>query len=203
MDTNVRSSGSAPYPISVFQCFSVLYFTLVYCAALWKACVLKMCCLNQVNWITGFLGKFSPCTVSISCLQSYEEERRIRTDLELRCQRLTLELADTKQHIQEGDYRRDNYPSIKRFVCVWLLTREKLFPFGFFLLTDHPICESDTKGWKPDWFHLCQSSQCCSGTIDYPKSTITYWGCDCKITRRVLPSAFTIGIYCLSSPAND
>ncbi|XP_056904386.1 progesterone-induced-blocking factor 1 isoform X1 [Takifugu flavidus] len=47
-------------------------------------------------------------------MDSYEEERRIRTDLELRCQRLTLELADTKQHIQEGDYRRDNYPSIKR-----------------------------------------------------------------------------------------
>uniref|UniRef100_G3P5S2 Progesterone immunomodulatory binding factor 1 n=1 Tax=Gasterosteus aculeatus aculeatus TaxID=481459 RepID=G3P5S2_GASAC len=37
-----------------------------------------------------------------------------RTELELRSQRLTLELADTKQQIQEGDYRRDNYPAIKR-----------------------------------------------------------------------------------------
>ncbi|KAG7279913.1 hypothetical protein CRUP_021546 [Coryphaenoides rupestris] len=45
---------------------------------------------------------------------SYEEERRLRTELELRCQRLTLELADTKQHIQDGDYRRENYPNIKR-----------------------------------------------------------------------------------------
>ncbi|KAG7279915.1 hypothetical protein CRUP_021548 [Coryphaenoides rupestris] len=43
--------------------------------------------------------------------QSYEEERRLRTELELRCQRLTLELADTKQHIQDGDYRRENTPT--------------------------------------------------------------------------------------------
>uniref|UniRef100_A0A8D0AMB0 Progesterone immunomodulatory binding factor 1 n=1 Tax=Sander lucioperca TaxID=283035 RepID=A0A8D0AMB0_SANLU len=47
-------------------------------------------------------------------MESYEEERRLRTELELRSQRLTLELADTKQQIQEGDYRRDNYPTIKR-----------------------------------------------------------------------------------------
>ncbi|KAM3606502.1 uncharacterized protein V6R79_017601 [Siganus canaliculatus] len=47
-------------------------------------------------------------------MESYEEERRLRTELELRSQRLTLELADTKQLIQEGDYRRENYPSVKR-----------------------------------------------------------------------------------------
>ncbi|KAM4729540.1 progesterone-induced-blocking factor 1 [Anableps anableps] len=47
-------------------------------------------------------------------MENYEEERRLRAELELRSQRLTLELADTKQHIQEGDYRRDNYPNIKR-----------------------------------------------------------------------------------------
>uniref|UniRef100_A0A8C3G9J0 Progesterone immunomodulatory binding factor 1 n=1 Tax=Cyclopterus lumpus TaxID=8103 RepID=A0A8C3G9J0_CYCLU len=47
-------------------------------------------------------------------MESYEEERRLRTELELRSQRLTLELADTKQQIQEGDYRRENYPAIKR-----------------------------------------------------------------------------------------
>lgn len=50
--------------------------------------------------------------------QSYEEERRLRSELELRCQRLTLDLADTKQHVQEGDYRRDHYPSTKRCVGV-------------------------------------------------------------------------------------
>ncbi|KAM9803964.1 progesterone-induced-blocking factor 1 [Neosynchiropus ocellatus] len=49
-----------------------------------------------------------------SVMESYEEERRLRTELELRCRRLTLELADTKQLIQDGDYRRDNYPQIKR-----------------------------------------------------------------------------------------
>ncbi|XP_068183456.1 progesterone-induced-blocking factor 1 [Antennarius striatus] len=47
-------------------------------------------------------------------MESYEEERRMRSELELRSQRLILELADTKQQIQEGDYRRDNYPHIKR-----------------------------------------------------------------------------------------
>lgn len=82
----------------------------------------------------ALLGSWVNCAtallVSPVCLQSYEEERRIRTDLELRCQRLTLELADTKQHIQEGDYRCDNYLSIKRFVCVCLTfdQREALSP---------------------------------------------------------------------------
>lgn len=34
--------------------------------------------------------------------------------MEIRCQRLTLEFADTKQLIQEGDYKRENYDKIKR-----------------------------------------------------------------------------------------
>lgn len=45
--------------------------------------------------------------------KSYEEERRIRSDLEIRCQRLTLELADTKQLIHEGDFKRENYNKVK------------------------------------------------------------------------------------------
>ncbi|XP_073796813.1 progesterone-induced-blocking factor 1 isoform X2 [Danio rerio] len=49
-----------------------------------------------------------------SLMESYEEERRARSELEIRCQRLTLELADTKQLIQEGDYKRENYEKIKR-----------------------------------------------------------------------------------------
>uniref|UniRef100_A0A8D3BS22 Progesterone-induced-blocking factor 1 n=1 Tax=Scophthalmus maximus TaxID=52904 RepID=A0A8D3BS22_SCOMX len=44
----------------------------------------------------------------------YEEERRLLAELEGKSQRLILELADTKQQIHEGDYRRDNYPNIKR-----------------------------------------------------------------------------------------
>uniref|UniRef100_A0A8C5A1H2 Progesterone immunomodulatory binding factor 1 n=1 Tax=Gadus morhua TaxID=8049 RepID=A0A8C5A1H2_GADMO len=51
---------------------------------------------------------------SKTLMESYDEERRLRTELEMRCQRLTLDLADTKQNIQEGDYRRENYPSLKR-----------------------------------------------------------------------------------------
>ncbi|XP_068597550.1 progesterone-induced-blocking factor 1 [Brachionichthys hirsutus] len=47
-------------------------------------------------------------------MESYEEERRMRSELELRSQRLTLELADSRQQIQDRDYRRENYPNIKR-----------------------------------------------------------------------------------------
>lgn len=61
-------------------------------------------------------------------VQSHEDERRRRSELELRCQRLTLELAHTKQHIQEGDYRRDNYPSIKRWVGVFDVLRRRRQP---------------------------------------------------------------------------
>ncbi|XP_064360836.1 progesterone-induced-blocking factor 1 isoform X2 [Dromaius novaehollandiae] len=50
----------------------------------------------------------------LKCLtESYEDERRIRSDLEVRCQRLTLELADTKRMIQQGDYRQENYGKVK------------------------------------------------------------------------------------------
>ncbi|NXD25485.1 PIBF1 factor, partial [Spelaeornis formosus] len=50
----------------------------------------------------------------LKCLtESYEDERRTRSELEVRCQRLTLELADTKQLIQQGDYRQQNYDKIK------------------------------------------------------------------------------------------
>lgn len=45
--------------------------------------------------------------------ESYEDERRSRSELEVRCQRLTLELADTKQMIQQGDYRQENYDKVK------------------------------------------------------------------------------------------
>ncbi|XP_002737941.1 progesterone-induced-blocking factor 1-like [Saccoglossus kowalevskii] len=45
--------------------------------------------------------------------QDYEQERKIRSDLEVRCQRLTLELADTKSQIQQDDYRRENYSRVK------------------------------------------------------------------------------------------
>ncbi|XP_061223737.1 progesterone-induced-blocking factor 1 isoform X2 [Neopsephotus bourkii] len=47
-------------------------------------------------------------------VSSYEDERRTRSELEIRCQRLTLELADTKQMIQQGDYRQENYDKVKR-----------------------------------------------------------------------------------------
>lgn len=46
-------------------------------------------------------------------LQNYEAERRNRSELEVRCQRLTLELADTKQMIHQGDYRQENYDKVK------------------------------------------------------------------------------------------
>ncbi|XP_067841596.1 progesterone-induced-blocking factor 1 [Heptranchias perlo] len=46
-------------------------------------------------------------------IESYESERRTRSDLEVRCQRLTLELADTKQLNQQADYKRENYDRVK------------------------------------------------------------------------------------------
>ncbi|XP_048453999.1 progesterone-induced-blocking factor 1 isoform X2 [Rhincodon typus] len=48
-----------------------------------------------------------------SMIESYESERRTRSDLEVRCQRLALELADTKQLIQQADYKRENYDRVK------------------------------------------------------------------------------------------
>ncbi|NWQ74978.1 PIBF1 factor, partial [Columbina picui] len=50
----------------------------------------------------------------LKCLtESHEDEMRNRSELEMRCQRLTLELADTKQMIQQGDYRQENYDKVK------------------------------------------------------------------------------------------
>ncbi|XP_016280468.1 progesterone-induced-blocking factor 1 isoform X2 [Monodelphis domestica] len=46
-------------------------------------------------------------------LETYEDERRNHSELQVRCQRLTLELADTKQLIQQGDYRQENYDKVK------------------------------------------------------------------------------------------
>ncbi|XP_063160602.1 progesterone-induced-blocking factor 1 [Candoia aspera] len=46
-------------------------------------------------------------------LESYETERKNRSEFEVRCQRLTIELADTKQMVQQGDYRQENYDKIK------------------------------------------------------------------------------------------
>uniref|UniRef100_A0A8D0H6V0 Progesterone immunomodulatory binding factor 1 n=1 Tax=Sphenodon punctatus TaxID=8508 RepID=A0A8D0H6V0_SPHPU len=48
-----------------------------------------------------------------SLMESYEMERRSRSELEVRCQRLALELADTKRMIQQGDYRQENYDKVK------------------------------------------------------------------------------------------
>uniref|UniRef100_A0A8C2UDS5 Progesterone immunomodulatory binding factor 1 n=1 Tax=Coturnix japonica TaxID=93934 RepID=A0A8C2UDS5_COTJA len=48
-----------------------------------------------------------------SLTESYENERRSRSELEVKCQRLILELADTKQMIQQGDYRQENYDKVK------------------------------------------------------------------------------------------
>ncbi|XP_006864380.1 PREDICTED: progesterone-induced-blocking factor 1 [Chrysochloris asiatica] len=45
--------------------------------------------------------------------ETYEEERRNCSELQNRCQRLALELADTKQLIQQGDYRQENYDKVK------------------------------------------------------------------------------------------
>lgn len=45
--------------------------------------------------------------------ETYEEDRRNNSELQIRCQRLALELADTKQLVQQGDYRQENYDKVK------------------------------------------------------------------------------------------
>uniref|UniRef100_A0A669NVG8 Progesterone immunomodulatory binding factor 1 n=1 Tax=Phasianus colchicus TaxID=9054 RepID=A0A669NVG8_PHACC len=45
--------------------------------------------------------------------ENYENERQSRSELEVKCQRLTLELVDTKRMIQQGDYRQENYDKVK------------------------------------------------------------------------------------------
>ncbi|XP_063506997.1 progesterone-induced-blocking factor 1 isoform X6 [Pongo pygmaeus] len=45
--------------------------------------------------------------------ETYEEDRKNYSEVQIRCQRLALELADTKQLIQQGDYRQENYDKVK------------------------------------------------------------------------------------------
>ncbi|XP_049634871.1 progesterone-induced-blocking factor 1 [Suncus etruscus] len=45
--------------------------------------------------------------------ETNEKDRRNNSELQVRCQRLALELADTKQLIQQGDYRQENYDKVK------------------------------------------------------------------------------------------
>lgn len=45
--------------------------------------------------------------------ETYEEDRRNYSELQVRCQRLALELADTRQLIKQGDYRQENYDKVK------------------------------------------------------------------------------------------
>ncbi|NWU27756.1 PIBF1 factor, partial [Dyaphorophyia castanea] len=62
----------------------------------------------------GLTEELSGYRSQLKCLtESYEDERRSRSEFEVRCQRLTLELADTKQLIQQGDYRQENYDKVK------------------------------------------------------------------------------------------
>ncbi|NXV42679.1 PIBF1 factor, partial [Uria aalge] len=71
--------------------------------------------LSDLQMKKGSLTEeLTACKSQLKCLsESYEDERRNRSELEVRCQRLTLELADTKQMIQRGDYRQENYDKVK------------------------------------------------------------------------------------------
>ncbi|NXF88525.1 PIBF1 factor, partial [Eubucco bourcierii] len=62
----------------------------------------------------SLIEELSDYKSQLKCLtESYEDERKNRSELEVRCQRLTLELADTKQMIQRADYRQENYDKVK------------------------------------------------------------------------------------------
>ncbi|KAI8510465.1 Progesterone-induced-blocking factor 1 [Branchiostoma belcheri] len=58
----------------------------------------------------------SPPPAAAGCVaghQNLKVEKQGRSDAEVKCQRLTLELADTKSQIQQGDYKRENYDRVK------------------------------------------------------------------------------------------
>ncbi|CAH6823307.1 Pibf1 [Phodopus roborovskii] len=60
------------------------------------------------------LKSFSEDQLSIpEYVSTYEQDRKNNSELQIRCQRLALELADTKQLIQQGDYRQENYDKVK------------------------------------------------------------------------------------------
>ncbi|XP_019647382.1 PREDICTED: progesterone-induced-blocking factor 1-like [Branchiostoma belcheri] len=63
--------------------------------------------------IIDFEGNVYLSTVHFSCMQNLKVEKQGRSDAEVKCQRLTLELADTKSQIQQGDYKRENYDRVK------------------------------------------------------------------------------------------
>ncbi|XP_056411481.1 progesterone-induced-blocking factor 1 [Hyla sarda] len=62
---------------------------------------------NQFEEMTGYKQQLKTLT------ESYEEERRCRSELDTRCQRLTLQLADTKKLIHQGDFKIENYDKVK------------------------------------------------------------------------------------------
>ncbi|KAJ1115363.1 hypothetical protein NDU88_003587 [Pleurodeles waltl] len=73
---------------------------------------------NQLNDLklknNNLSEELSDCKRQLkSLMEGYEDERKSRSDLEVRCQRLTLELADTKQLIKRGDYKQENYDKVK------------------------------------------------------------------------------------------
>nr|DBA33044.1 TPA: hypothetical protein GDO54_000779 [Pyxicephalus adspersus] len=62
---------------------------------------------KQSEEVNGYRQQLS------NILQKYEDEKRSRSELDTRCQRLTLQLADTKQLIHQGDYKIENYDKVK------------------------------------------------------------------------------------------
>ena len=47
-------------------------------------------------------------------LKEFSEEKQKHNKLQLQHQKLTLELADTKSQVHQGDYKIENYDIVKR-----------------------------------------------------------------------------------------
>ncbi|XP_065534195.1 progesterone-induced-blocking factor 1 isoform X1 [Lathamus discolor] len=92
--------------LSIPEYVSILFYEVVHSLRK-ELSDLQMKKENLTEELSGYKSQ-------LKCLtESYDDERRTRSELEIRCQRLTLELADTKQMIQQGDYRQENYDKVK------------------------------------------------------------------------------------------
>ncbi|XP_075706368.1 progesterone-induced-blocking factor 1 isoform X2 [Rhinoderma darwinii] len=105
-ETYDNLSGLSEEQLSIPEYVSVRFYEAVHPLKI-KISDLQMKKDKQSEEMNGHKQQLS------ALIESYEEERRFRSDLDTRCQRLTLQLADTKLLIHQGDFKIENYDKVK------------------------------------------------------------------------------------------
>ncbi|XP_069826713.1 progesterone-induced-blocking factor 1 isoform X2 [Dendropsophus ebraccatus] len=105
-ETYEKLSGLAEDQLSIPEYVSVRFYEVVHPLKN-KISDLQMKNERQSEEMNGYKQQLK------GLIESYEEERRCRSELDTRCQRLTLQLADTKQLIHQGDFKIENYDKVK------------------------------------------------------------------------------------------